>query len=98
MLFVSFFTALLSLSFSGLASAQVNPGACLGACNVHDPAVIRRTSDGTYFRFSTGNKIQIATASALTGPWTNRGSALPNGSKINKPGNQDLWVGSLCLF
>lgn len=27
----------------------VTPASCSGACNVHDPAVIRRTSDGTYF-------------------------------------------------
>ena len=68
------------------------PGACSGACNVHDPAVIRRTSDGKYYRFSTGNKITIATAANLQGPWSNVGSALPSGSKINLGGNQDLWA------
>ena len=71
-------------------SAYANPGPCSGSCNVHDPAVIRR-SDGTYFRFSTGNRIQIATAGSLAGPWTFEGSALPNGSIINLAGNKDLW-------
>ena len=68
------------------------PGACSGVCNVHDPALIRRSSDSTYFRFSTGNKITIATATSIAGPWTNKGSALPSGSKIDLAGNQDLWA------
>lgn len=55
-------------------------------------SVIRRTSDGTYFRFSTGNKIQIATASSISGPWTIRGSVVPNSSIINLPGRDDLWA------
>jgi arabinan endo-1,5-alpha-L-arabinosidase len=54
--------------------------------------VIRRTSDGTYFRFSTGSKIQIATASSISGPWTIKGSAIPAGSSINLPGRDDLWA------
>ena len=83
---------LLLVSFASTAISYQNPGACSGACNVHDPAVIRRTSDGTYFRFSTGNKIQIATSSSLSGPWAIRGSALSGGSKINLAGNQDLWA------
>ena len=73
-------------------SAYANPGACSGSCQVHDPALIQRSSDGTYFRFSTGNKIQIATAPAIQGPWTVKGSALPSGSEINLAGNQDLWA------
>lgn len=72
--------------------AAVTPRSCSGACNVHDPAVIRRTSDGTYFRFSTGNRIQIATASSLSGPWTIQGSAIPAGSIINLDGRYDLWA------
>ena len=69
-----------------------NPVGCSGACGyVHDPYVIVR-SDGTYFRFATFQKIQIATAPALTGPWTSEGPALPNGSEIPLPGNMDLWV------
>ncbi|KAH8146018.1 uncharacterized protein LAJ45_09940 [Morchella importuna] len=84
------FVLLSSLLSTVLAVA--NPGACTGSCNVHDPAVIRRTSDGTYFRFSTGNKIQIATASDISGPWTIQGSALPSGSSIALAGNTDLWA------
>lgn len=79
------------LTFLSFASA-VTPGACSGDCNVHDPAVIRRTSDGTYFRFSTGNRITVATASSLSGPWTNRGQAIPAGSIINLDGRYDLWA------
>jgi len=75
-----------------LASVLGAPNSCSGACNVHDPAVIRRASDGLYFRFSTGNEIQIATASALSGPWTIKGSVLPSGSSINLAGNTDLWA------
>ncbi|KAK4234441.1 glycoside hydrolase [Achaetomium macrosporum] len=75
-----------------LASAYALPEACSGVCtNSHDPSIIRR-SDGTYFRFSTGGKIAVHTAPALTGPWTYRGAALPSGSSINLPGNQDLWA------
>ncbi|KAL7270401.1 hypothetical protein RUND412_006897 [Rhizina undulata] len=75
-------------------SAYSDPGSCTptASCHVHDPAVIKRTSDGTYFRFSTGNEIQIATASALSGPWTIQGSALPDGSSIDLSGNTDLWA------
>lgn len=67
------------------------PGACSGACNIHDPGLIRRT-DGTYFRFSTGNRISYASAPAIEGPWTGLGSVLPDGSSINLPGSDDLWV------
>ena len=76
---------------TNLVSAYANPGTCSGACNVHDPALIKR-SDGTYFRFSTGNKIQIAKASSISGPWTNVGSVVPAGSSINLAGNTDLWA------
>ena len=77
-----FLTTLVSLCC--FVSAQA-PGACTGTCQgmSHDPAVIRRASDGTYFRFSTANKINVATAPALQGPWTMRGSAIPAGSKID---------------
>jgi arabinan endo-1,5-alpha-L-arabinosidase len=80
------------LSLAASVYSYANPGACTGDCVVHDPAVIRRASDGLYFRFSTGNKIVIATATSISGPWTNKGSVLPGGSKINLPGNQDLWA------
>jgi hypothetical protein len=84
--------------FASLLSAvtsvygYANPMACSGICNnAHDPALIRR-ADGTYFRFSTGGKIAIHTAPAITGPWTYKGAAIPNGSKINLQGKDDLWV------
>lgn len=75
-----------------IVSGYANPGACSGTCtNTHDPSIIRR-DDGTYFRFSTGNKIAIHTAPALTGPWTYKCAMLPSGSSINLAGNQDLWA------
>ena len=86
------------LGFVASVSAYAAPGACSGSCGVHDPALIRRSSDGTYFRFGTGNKINIATAPALQGPWTNKGSALPSGSSINLAGNQDLWAPDVHLI
>jgi arabinan endo-1,5-alpha-L-arabinosidase len=84
---------LLVSSFASTVLSFGDPGACTGACGVHDPALIRRTSDGKYFRFSTGNKISIATSNSLSGPWTAaKDSALPNGSKIKLAGNNDLWA------
>ena len=68
-------------------SAYPNPicdnsnGQCQG--NVHDPSVVLR-DDGTYFRFSTLDGINIATAESIGGPWTHQGSVLPNGSVIGK--------------
>lgn len=90
---VSFFTSVLSVVATVYGYA--NPMACSGVCtNAHDPALIRR-DDGTYFRFSTGGKIAIHSAPSITGPWTYRGAAIPNGSKINLNGKDDLWVCSL---
>ena len=86
--------AFLSLSFVAtfLAEAYPDPQGCSGACGyVHDPYVVKR-SDGTYFRFATFQEIQIATAPALIGPWTEQGPALPGGSEIPLPGNMSLWV------
>ncbi|KAF2476670.1 endo-1,5-alpha-L-arabinosidase [Lindgomyces ingoldianus] len=72
--------------------AYTNPMTCSGTCtNAHDPSLIRR-DDGTYFRFSTGGKIAIHSAPAITGPWTYKGAAIPSGSSINKAGKDDLWV------
>ncbi|ODM14751.1 putative arabinan endo-1,5-alpha-L-arabinosidase A [Aspergillus cristatus] len=68
-----------------------NPGSCSGACNVHDPGLIQR-DDGVYFRFSTGNKISYAQSSSIEGPWTAVGSVVPDGSSIDKAGNDDLWA------
>ncbi|KAJ8113578.1 hypothetical protein OPT61_g4328 [Boeremia exigua] len=74
------------------ANAYANPLTCSGTCtNAHDPSLIRR-DDGTYFRFSTGGKVAVHTAPSIQGPWTFKGAVLPNGSKINKAGNQDLWA------
>lgn len=72
-----------------------NPGSCSGQCWSHDPSVIRRASDGVYFRFETGSKIGIWKATDLVGPWTYQGAVLPNGSKIDLAGNDDLWVRSM---
>lgn len=77
------------------ALAYAEPGACSGICNnSHDPGIIRR-EDGTYFRFSTGGRIAIHTAPSIEGPWEYNGALLPEGSSINLPGNQDLWVTQL---
>lgn len=83
---------LLPILFGVLVNSYSSPGACSGACWSHDPAVIQRSSDGKYFRFSTGGGIEITTASSIAGPWTIQGKALPNGSKIDLAGNTDLWV------
>lgn len=85
------------LLVAGLVSGYANPQTCTGVCtNAHDPSIIRR-DDGTYFRFSTGNKIAIHSAPALTGPWKYLGAAVPDGSKINLKGKDDLWVSKILL-
>lgn len=85
------------LALTDVANAWANPLPCTGLCgNSHDPSVIRR-SDGTYFRFSTGGKISVATAPSMSGPWVARGVAIPAGSKINKKGRDDMWVGTFSL-
>ncbi|KAJ5593921.1 uncharacterized protein N7459_000129 [Penicillium hispanicum] len=80
------------LLFAALVHGYANPGSCAGACNVHDPSLIQRSSDNTYFRFSTGNEISYASASDIAGPWTIVGSMLPDGSSIDLDGNTDLWA------
>lgn len=68
------------------------PEPCTGNCtDIHDPSVIRR-SDGTWLRFSTLGNIAIATAPALTGPWTYKGAMLPQGSSIKLRDDQQLWA------
>jgi len=89
---LSFFPLGLLPLFTPTVAGYANPGSCSGACNVHDPSLIRRVSDGTYFRFSTGNKISYASSSSIEGPWTAIGSVLPDGSSIDIPGYDDLWV------
>ncbi|KAJ5297252.1 uncharacterized protein N7443_008145 [Penicillium atrosanguineum] len=78
--------------FAALVRGYANPGSCSGACNVHDPTLIQRSSDNLYFRFSTGNEISYASSSSIKGPWTAIGSMLPDGSSIDLPGNTDLWA------
>lgn len=87
-----FFITASLLSAVTLVSGYADPLPCSGVCNnAHDPALIRH-SDGTYWRFSTGGKIAVHSAPALTGPWTYKGAAISAGSKINLKGKDDLWV------
>uniref|UniRef100_H3G9G1 arabinan endo-1,5-alpha-L-arabinosidase n=1 Tax=Phytophthora ramorum TaxID=164328 RepID=H3G9G1_PHYRM len=78
---------------SDMTGAYVNPGACSGTCvNTHDPSIIRR-EDGTYFRFSTGGGIAVHSAPDITGPWTFKGSVLPEGTSIKLwDGDMDVWA------
>ncbi|KAF7912290.1 uncharacterized protein EAF01_001311 [Botrytis porri] len=79
------------LGLLSLVAAYANPGACSGNCYAHDPALIQRSSDGTWFKFNTGNGIGIWKATALAGPWTYVGDALSK-SSIDLTGNSDLWA------
>nr|ATY46024.1 endo-arabinanase [Talaromyces purpureogenus] len=80
--------------FIALASAYPARGPCTGDCWTHDPAMIQRESDGTYFRFSTGTGVNTMKSPSLKGPWTDVGPALPNGSKITLDGvdSSDIWA------
>ncbi|ESZ91594.1 arabinan endo-1,5-alpha-L-arabinosidase C [Sclerotinia borealis F-4128] len=80
------------LGLLSLVAAYSNPGSCSGNCYAHDPSLIQRSSDGTWFQFNTGNGIGIWKATALAGPWTYVGDALSGGSKIDLTGNTDLWA------
>ncbi|PWY80463.1 putative arabinan endo-1,5-alpha-L-arabinosidase C [Aspergillus sclerotioniger CBS 115572] len=75
-----------------LANAYSDPGACSGSCWAHDPNVIQRKSDGTFFRFSTGLGIHISSASSITGPWTDLGVALADGSEVTVGNASNLWA------
>ncbi|KAF9889341.1 hypothetical protein FE257_007451 [Aspergillus nanangensis] len=87
------FSSVLSTAlWVGFVHGYGAPGACSGACNIHDPSLVQRESDGVYFRFSTGNKISYASSSSIEGPWTAIGSVLPGGSSIDLAGNDDLWA------
>ncbi|CAO2655316.1 Nn.00g103800.m01.CDS01 [Neocucurbitaria sp. VM-36] len=78
-------------------SSYPPPEPCTGNCTfIHDPSVVRR-SDGTWFRFSTIGNIAIATAPALTGPWTYQGAMLPEGSSIQLRDDQELWAPDVFL-
>ncbi|TKA25733.1 hypothetical protein B0A50_05829 [Salinomyces thailandicus] len=71
-----------------------SPGPCTGTCTgpIHDPSLIRRRTDGLYFRFTTSNRLNTATAPTLSGPWSEPCPALPHCSIINVPGRCDLWA------
>ncbi|KAK4959996.1 hypothetical protein LTR10_002885 [Elasticomyces elasticus] len=57
---------LLALTLTVFSAAFSNPLPCTGQCHdAHDPSLIRRTSDGKYFRFATGGGISIHTASSI---------------------------------
>ncbi|KAJ5621447.1 hypothetical protein N7528_006230 [Penicillium herquei] len=77
---------------TALVHGYADPESCSGECVVYDPTLIVRSSDSTYFRFSTGNEISYCTATDLSGPWTAVGSVLPDGSSIDLAGNTDLWA------
>ncbi|POM72187.1 Arabinan endo-1,5-alpha-L-arabinosidase A precursor [Phytophthora palmivora] len=84
------------VGFPFLVVSTVNgyatPGACSGICtNAHDPSIIQN-SNGTYYRFSTGNKIAVHSAPDISGPWKYEGAALPDGSSIDLKGKDDLWA------
>ncbi|KXJ85236.1 putative arabinan endo-1,5-alpha-L-arabinosidase A [Microdochium bolleyi] len=87
-------TLLLALLLPAHAVAQdyPPPGACSGACYTRDPALIKRPTDGKYFRFTTRDRITIQTATNIRGPWTSVGSVLARRSIINLPGNDVLWA------
>jgi arabinan endo-1,5-alpha-L-arabinosidase len=79
----------LLLGAAATVQAFANPQPCIGICGyIHDPTVVVRQSDGTYFRFATYDDIQIATAPSLLGPWTSQGPMLPGGSKVAISGGQ----------
>ncbi|KAI1357941.1 glycoside hydrolase family 43 protein [Xylaria arbuscula] len=87
-----------ALPLLGSVLGYANPKACSGTCtNSHDPSIIRRSSDGTYFRFSTGGMIAVHTAPDITGPWTYKGAAITGGSSIDLDGNTDLWAPDVSL-
>jgi arabinan endo-1,5-alpha-L-arabinosidase len=64
----------------GLAAAYPSPEPCTGVCSdLQDTTLIKRASDGCYFRFAAFNGIQIATSCSLSGPWADGGKVFPNG-------------------
>ncbi len=89
---MNFLRSLFLAALAVTAQAYSNPGSCKGHCYAHDPAVIKRSSDGLYFKFNTGAHIEIATSSAWGGTWTLQGSVLSADSIIDNSGNDDLWV------
>ena len=77
----------------GLVTAYADPLPCEGICtDTHDPSLILRESDGTYFCFATGGGLDIHTAHSIQGPWTYDGVVLADGSSIDNPGSDDAWA------
>ena len=66
--------------------------------DTHDPGLVRRSSDGTYYRFATGGLIPIYSAPSIQGPWKRLGTVLSGAAKVNNPGNRGLWVSHLVLL
>ncbi|KAL0564544.1 hypothetical protein V5O48_017500 [Marasmius crinis-equi] len=93
MKFLSLFTSLLSLASAVIAVSNPLPGS--SDIVVRDPSIWYNPTSRKYFLFSTDEKIKIFTSPSLTGPWTRVGSVLPNCSKINLPGNCNLWAPSI---
>jgi arabinan endo-1,5-alpha-L-arabinosidase len=75
-----------------IVAATPNPIAGSDNVIVRDPAVWYNSDLKKYFAFSTGDNINISSSASLNGPWSNLGSALPNCSKIELPGNCTLWA------
>lgn len=88
------------LALVAYATAYANPMACSGTCtDTHDPSLIRRVSDGVYYRFATGGGIDIYSASTLLGPWALQGSVLGSaGSSIDNAGSKDAWAPDVHYF
>lgn len=83
-------TALAAL-FATTVSAYADPEPCTGECYARDPALIKRASDGAWFKFATNTGIDIYKAPNITGPWTYEGLVLPSGSVID-PSNTATWA------
>lgn len=91
-MFLTNLAATLALASSALGQFA-DPLECSGICvNTHDPTLIRRETDGKYFRFATGAGIPIFSAPSLTGAWEQLGEVLPSGSSINNAGADDAWA------
>lgn len=98
---MKFFTTLLRvLPFASLALGFANPLSCSGTCtNTHDPAIIKRSSDGTYFRFATGGSLSVHSGPKIQGPWTYKGQVLSSfSSDAWAPDVHQLPDGSYILY
>lgn len=87
-------TLVVSSLASPLEKRFPQTGECTGVCQgrLHDPAVVYRADINTYYRFTTNDGITTSTAPNISGPWTYRGAAFPEGSVIDLPGRMDLWA------